>query len=59
MELFWNKPKCDKCKHKANIRYSKQQLGKEWAWDCRARQMPIENNSYYKRMNNCWYFEKK
>jgi len=57
MELLWNKPKCDKCRHKAASRY--KELGKEWAWDCKARQMPIENNAYYKRMTNCWYFEKK
>lgn len=57
MEMLWNKPLCSKCKHKANVRY--KTLGREFAWDCKARQMPIENNAYYKRMGNCWYFEKK
>jgi hypothetical protein len=56
MELLWNKPKCDKCKYKANIRYKNF---KEFGWDCKARQIAIENNKYYNRMGNCWYFERK
>jgi hypothetical protein len=59
MELLWNKPKCDKCMHKAVSRYPSTAGGKEIGWDCKARQTAIHNNPYIKRLGNCWYFEKK
>ena len=59
MELRWNKPKCEKCRHRAKVNYDKGKINKVNGWRCAARGHDIENNTYYKRMDNCWYFEKK
>jgi len=59
MELLWKKPKCERCRHRSHIFYNRGGIGKVDAWKCDARQQAILNNSYIKRLNNCWYFEKK
>jgi hypothetical protein len=57
MEMLWSKPKCSTCRHQNSIGYG--DLGKPVDWRCDARQVIVENNKYYNRLGNCWYFEKK
>lgn len=59
MELLWSKPKCEECKHQSFVFYDKIKIGQVVRRGCAARGANIENNKYFSRMTNCWYFEKK
>ncbi len=59
MELLWNKPDCEKCRHYGGVVKSFPMGSKKLEVRCHARRQRIAYNDYFREQSNCMLFNKK